>query len=712
MHKSTLVAVTVAVLGGCGDPQPAAATQAREQCDDPPPATRRQDLVETIHGTPVADPYRWLEDERSPEVQAWMKDQDRAARAALAALPQRAAIQKRLEELSYFDALGAPRHRKGRYFWTRKHQDKEKTVVYWKQGKAGDARVLFDPNTWSADGSISLGDWTPSWDGKYVAYNVKANNSDEAVLHIVEVATGKELPYTIPGTRYAGYFSWTPDSKSFVYSWAPPPSEAVPLTERAGFIELRQHRLGTDPTRDVVLHAATRDTSKYLSGEVSRDGRWLLASISTGHISNDVFLRDTRAKNAAWAPLIQSKDATYGVTIWKDRLYIHTNEGAPRYRVFVADVRRPARDQWKEIVPESDATLISTEIIGGRLVLTYLRSATGVLEIRTLDGKPVRTVALPGLGSVRGVVGLPDEDTAYVAYTSFAEPSVILETSIARGTVGEWARVTLPFDGAQVETEQVRYPSKDGTEVTMFLVRKKGATASGKNPTLLYGYGGFNVNMTPGFSQVWAVWLEQGGMVAIPNLRGGGEYGEAWHRAGMLLKKQNVFDDYVAAARYLIDQKWTSPEHLAIYGGSNGGLLVGAAMTQAPELFGAVVCAVPLLDMVRYHLSGEGRTWIPEYGSAEDAEQFRALHAYSPYHRVKDGTAYPAMLMLSADHDDRVDPSHARKFTAAIQHASASKAPVLLRIEQAAGHTGADMVKKNVEKSADMLSFLADRLGA
>jgi prolyl oligopeptidase len=674
-----------------------------------PSPSRRDDIVDDLHGVRVADPYRWLEDETSPEVQAWMDEQDRAARAFLAALPRRDSLESRLKELSYFDALGAPRHRQGRYFWTRKHQDKEKNVVYWRQGDHGETRVLFDPNTWSEDGSTALGAWQPTWDGRFVAYNVNANNSDEAVLHVIDVESGQDLPDVIAGTKYAGV-SWTPDGSAFYYTWVPPISEKVTVAERPGFAELRLHVLGTDPSTDVVVHPATGDATTFLGGGISRDGRWLLAAISHGWTSTDVFVKDARS-DGPWLPLIQGTDATYGVSIWNDRFYVHTNEGAPRYRVFAVDPARMAREHWVEIVPESDATLESVDIVGGHLVLTYLRRAISELEVRTLDGAPVRTIALPGVGSAGGAVGLPDEDTAYIGYSSYAEPSVILKTSIASGVVEEWARVSLPFDPAMIDVEQVRYPSKDGTEITMFVLRRPGAVPTGDHPTILYGYGGFNVSMTPGFSQVWAVWLEQGGVVAIPNLRGGGEYGEGWHRDGMLLKKQNVFDDFLGAARYLIDRGWTSPKHLGIYGGSNGGLLVGAAMTQAPELFAAVVCAVPLLDMVRYHLSGSGRTWISEYGSADDAEQFAAIHAYSPYARVRDGVAYPAMLMLSADHDDRVDPLHARKFTAAVQHATSSDAPVILRIERNAGHTGADMVKKRVEQSADTLAFLAAQLG-
>ncbi len=378
-----------------------------------------------------------------------------------------------------------------------------------------------------------------------------------------------------------------------------------------------------------------------------------------------------------------------------------------------AATHKPARAAWKALIPESDAVLESVTVVGERLVLTYLRNASSELEVRGLDGKLVRKVALPGIGTTGGISGNPDEDTGYFGFSSFTEPSVIYETAIKSGAVSEWSRVTLPIDTSGLVTEQVRFPSKDGTEISMFLIHKKGAKRDGTNPVVLYGYGGFNVSLTPGFSSSRIVWLELGGMYAIPNLRGGGEYGEDWHKDGMLLKKQHVFDDFIASARYLIDQGWTTTDHLAIQGGSNGGLLVGATMTQAPELFKAVVCAVPLLDMVRYHLFGSGKTWVPEYGSADDPAQFAALYAYSPYHHVVDGVRYPSLLMLSSDHDDRVDPMHARKFIAAVQHAAGATdaVPAWLRIEKNAGHGGADVVRQQVEQGADTYAFLAAQLG-
>jgi prolyl oligopeptidase len=351
------------------------------------------------------------------------------------------------------------------------------------------------------------------------------------------------------------------------------------------------------------------------------------------------------------------------------------------------------------------------QVIGGHLVLSYLRDAHGEMEVRTLNGVQVRQVKLPGIGSSGGMVGDPDRDEAYYYYSSFVEPPQIFKTSIKSGETSQWAKVEFPVDTSKMTVEQVRYASKDGTQIPMFIIRNKDAAKDGLNPTILYGYGGFNINMTPRFSTSIAAWLERGGIYAIANLRGGGEFGEEWHKAGMLLSKQNVFDDFIYAAKHLIAEGWTKPEKLAIRGGSNGGLLVGAAMTQAPELFGAVVCAVPLLDMVRYHLFGSGKTWIPEYGSADDEAQFRALYAYSPYHRVRKDVSYPALLMMSADSDDRVDPMHARKFTAQIQWATSNEKPVLLRIERHAGHGGADLVKQQVEQNADMYAFLAAQLG-
>ncbi|MEZ4403170.1 MAG: prolyl oligopeptidase family serine peptidase [Kofleriaceae bacterium] len=675
----------------------------------PYPPTRKDAIVDQLHGRAVADPYRWLEDDTQPEVKAWMDAQDGYARAELAKLPDRDAIAARLREVFYFDAIGTPTVRRGRYFFTRKHADKEKNVVYWKQGEAGAEQVLFDPNTWSADGSSGLGGWWPSRDGKYVAYGRKENNADEAVMHLRDVAAGKDLADVIPGTKYSDA-SWTPDSKGFYYTWVPEVGGEVTVANRPGFAELRYHRLGTDPAKDPVVHPRTDDPQTFLGGGVSWDGKWLLAAIQHGWNSSDWYFKPAAKPSAPWQALAVGIDANFDVTVWKDRFYVTTNDGAPRYRVFRVDPAKPARAAWQEIVPQTADTLEHAAIVGGKLVLTYLRDVASVIEIHELDGKLIRTVALPPLGTSGGISGDPDADTGYFGFSSFTEASVNYQTSIKTGAVKEWSRVKLPIDTSTMVVEQVRYPSKDGTLIPMFLFHRKDAVRDGTNPVILYGYGGFNVSLTPGFSSSRAVWLERGGMLAIPNLRGGGEFGEDWHKAGMGANKQNVFDDFIGAARYLIDAKWTSPAHLAIQGGSNGGLLVGATMTQAPELFQAVVCAVPLLDMVRYHKFGSGMTWVPEYGSADDPAQFETLFAYSPYHRVVDKVPYPALLMLSADHDDRVDPLHARKFAAAVQAATASDRPVLLRIEKNAGHGGADAVKQAVEQNADTFAFLLSQL--
>ena len=673
------------------------------------PATRQVDASDTLHGVVVPDPYRWLEDPSVPEVKTWTQQQDEFARQHLAGLPERDAFAARLTELFYYDSISAPVHRKGRYFFWRKSAKLEKSRLLWKQGAFGEEQVLLDPNGWSTDGSVGLKAVKASYDGKLLAYQVSENNSDESTTHLVEVASGRKLPDVIAGTKYAN-ISWRPDGKGFYYTWLPPVGGAVTVANRPGFAELRYHVLGADPARDEVVRPATGDAATFLSGGISHDGKWLIATVSHGWNSTDVYVRDAKKAGAPWQTLVAGTPHNYDVVAWRDAFYVQTNDGAPRFRIFKVRPGHLAREQWQELVPQGEATLESMRIVGGHLALTYLRKAASDVEVRTLEGAVVRKVALPGIGTTDGLTGNPDEDEAYFSFTSFTEPNVIFKTSVKSGATNEWARVSLPVELGDVVAEQVSYPSKDGTLITMFLIHRRDAKRDGTTPTILYGYGGFSVSLTPEFSGARIAWLEKGGMLAIPNLRGGGEYGEEWHKAGMLLQKQNVFDDFIWAAKYLIAEKWTSPRHLGIQGGSNGGLLVGAAMVQAPELFNAVVCAVPLLDMVRYHLSGSGKTWVPEYGSVEDAAQFAAIVAYSPYTNVRQGAKYPALLMDAADSDDRVDPMHARKFIAAVQAASTSNAPAILRVEANSGHGGADMVKSKVERSADTLAFFWSQL--
>lgn len=669
--------------------------------------TRAEEVVDLLHGVPVKDPYRWLESEKQPEVQAWVEAQDAATREWLGANPSRQALADRFRALFYLDSISAPMKRGSRYFYSRTHADKEKAIVYWREGLEGEERVLLDPNGWSADGTVSLGRWVPSWDGSRVVFARRENGKDEATLYVLDVDSGKESDVdVIPGGKYATP-SWTPDGTGFYYEWLPT-DPSIPVDERPGYTELRWHELGTDPKNDPIIHERTGNPSTFLGGQLSRDGRFLFVYVFHGWNESDIWFKEV-GKDEDFRLLIDGDNATYEVEPHGDDFYVLTNEGAPRKRIFRVSAANPARENWQEIVPEDPvATIEGSGVMGGRLVVVAMKDAANVMKTYALDGSDAKDVKLPGIGSVHGLYGNFDEDEAFFSFSSFTTPTSVYRMSVSELTRSLWAQVSVDVDVDAYSVSQVFFSSKDGTRVPMFLVHRKDVTPGEASPTLLYGYGGFDVSLTPVFRTSIYPWLEAGGVYAVANLRGGGEYGKAWHDAGKGANKQNVFDDFTAAAEYLIDQGWTSPDKLAIYGGSNGGLLVGAAMTQRPELYGAVVCAVPLLDMVRYHLFGSGRTWVPEYGSAEDPQQFQTLYAYSPYHRVEETAKYPALLMLAADHDDRVDPMHARKFVAALQ---ATGSPALLRVERNAGHGGADQVSKAIEQSADMYTFLFNRFG-
>ncbi len=679
-------------------------TEARKKLLPYPDNHRDEAIADELFGTKVKDPYRWLEDASKEPVKAWSEQQDKLARATLAAYPERDAIAKRLTELLYVDALSAPRKRGSRIFYSRRHADKEKSIVYVKQGEKGAEKVLFDPNSWSTDSSVSLGTWVPSWDGKKVAYAVKKNNSDEATLKVIDVETMKDSEVdVIEGAKYAQP-SWTPRGDGFYYTWLPT-DPAIKPDQRPGFAEVRFHKLGDKPEKDELVHEKTGDPTKFIGGDLTKDGKLFFLSIDSGWTSNDLFVRDGADRKAKWTKLSTPAVAHYRAEGHKGVIYLMTDWQAERWRIFKVDPKKPDAKDWVEIVPQHPtATMDGFSIIGGKLAIAYLDKAQSRIELRDLDGKSPMPVDLGGVGSVTGLVGLPDESEAYLGFESFTAPLEIRKFSVKDGKSTLYSKTNIPIDASKFSTEQVEYKSKDGTVVTMFVVGAKDAKKDGENKVYLYGYGGFQVNLTPSFYATLYPWLERGGLLAIPNLRGGAEYGEAWHQAGMKLKKQNVFDDFIGAARFLIDKKYTKPEKLVIAGASNGGLLVGAAMTQAPELFAGVVCGVPLLDMVRYHTFGSGRTWIAEYGSSDNEAEFKALYGYSPYHHVNDNVRYPAMLMLAADSDDRVDPLHARKFSAAVQDAT-SGGPVLLRIEKNSGHGGADQRKAEVQKGADRLAF-------
>ncbi|MEM6368153.1 MAG: prolyl oligopeptidase family serine peptidase [Myxococcota bacterium] len=708
MRCALLLLLAPLALHGCATTTPKTESQAMNEIE-----TRRDDVKDTLHGTVVADPYRWLEDPSQEEVAAWMGKQDDFARSRLAGYPGRAAAEERLEALLYVDSQSVPSVKGGRAFFWRKPKDQEKSILMWSEGPDAEPKVLLDPNTMSEDGSLSITDAVASKDGKLLAYMEQPNNMDESTLRVMRVDDGSLLPDTIEGLRYTAP-SWTPDGRGFFYTWIPPASDAIPNNERMAYGEIRFHRLGTDPAQDETLRERTGSAERWMSAGVSEDGRWVFMSISHGWAESDLYVRPLKdeMKGTEWIQLgAEGVQALYQADAWNGRWLIATNERDPNWEVYAVDPAKPDRDDWTLIVAARPERVIAgMQIVDGRIILHALESASSRLEVRSLDGTMERELTLPGLGSVGAMSGRADDPTLYFDFGSFNRPNEIHQVNVATGEGGLLSRPDVPLDPDDLVVEQKFYTSKDGTKVSMFIVRRPDVELDGSHPTLLYGYGGFNISLTPRFSVLATTWVEQGGIYAQPNLRGGGKYGEAWHKAGMLSNKQNVFDDFIAAAEWLVGSGYTSSEHLAIRGRSNGGLLVGAAMTQRPDLYAAVICGVPLLDMVRYHKFGIGQAWIPEYGSAEDPEQFEVLLAYSPYHNVREGTDYPPLLMLSADSDDRVDPMHARKFVAAVAAARSDPEPTLLRIEENSGHGGGDLRRQAVAQLVDEISFLRAHL--
>jgi prolyl oligopeptidase len=683
------------------------------------PATRTVDASDTYFGTKVPDPYRWLENGNSPEVKNWMHEENHLARTYLDALPGRTALAKRFRELLYIDTITAPSRAGDRFFYMKRNAHQEKGVLYWKSAvDANDTdHVLIDPNQYVGTDNASLGSTAVTLDGTKIAYTLRPNNADEATLYVREVATAKDLPgEVITGAKYADP-SWMPDGSGFVYTYLPP-AEPGRVADRPGLAVVRYHQLGTDPKKDPVIHEKTGDPTKFIGAGISRDGKWIVFEQQNGWDRNDVYYQPLHGEPTAallhrWKPIVVGKPFLYSLHIWQDQGYITTNEDATRYHIFKVAMSNPARGNWREIVPESpDRVLGDMSVIGGKLLLDYLHNVVDEIEIHDLDGKFVRAVPLPGLGSVSELAGEPDHDTFYYGFINFTTPPEIFETKISDPAQKLWAKISVPVDPSPYMVEQKFFSSKDGTRVPMFIVHRKDMPFNGSTPFMIYGYGGFGLSQTPFFAPGWYPWLEAGGGFALVNLRGGGEFGEQWHQNGMLLKKQNVFDDCIASAEYLIAQGYTKPERLALRGGSNGGLLVGAVLTQRPDLFRAMICEAPLLDMIRYDKFGSGKTWIPEYGSPENEAQFRALLAYSPYQHVVKGTAYPAVLFSTGANDDRVDPMHARKMVAELQADTGSPNPILLRIESQSGHGGGDQVKKTIEVGTDIWSFLIHELGA
>ena len=673
-----------------------------------PPATRQQPVTNDYFGHKVEDSYQWLEDSNSPETKQWVEEQLAYTRSILDKLPGRDQLRRQLERLLQIGTLGDTQVGGPYYFHTRRDGTQNQPILYVRTGVNGKDEVLVDVNLLARDGTVALDWWNASHDGKYVAYGTSEGGSEISTLHIIETATHKLLPDTIERTRAAS-LAWKPNDSGFYYTRYPKPGEVAAGQEMYNR-HVFYHALGSDPAKDALTFGQGRDPQDWPNVTLSNDGRWLGIMVEQGWTKNEVYLQDLQAKTPPLR-ITTGKDFLYYIQIYDGDLYILTNEDSPRYRVFKAPVTTPAREHWREIIPQSDAVLTSVQIIGGQLFTRYEQNAHSLLRRFTVEGKPLGEIALPMLGTITSIGGEYDSSSAFYLFSSFTMPTTIYRFDIAAATSSVWDSVQTRLDTSQYETRQVWYPSKDGTRIPMFVVMRKGLKLTGHTPVLLTGYGGFNVSLTPEFTKPIFPWLDRGGIFAVANLRGGSEFGEEWHRAGMLDKKQNVFDDFIAAAEYLQKEGYTDKEHLAIRGGSNGGLLMGAMITQRPDLFRAVVCQVPLLDMLRYQNFQIAKLWIPEYGSSDDPKQFEWLYAYSPYHHVKKGTAYPAVLFMTADTDTRVDPMHAKKMTAELQADNSGPNPILLRIETKAGHGAGKPISKLVDDWTDIYSFLFWQLG-
>jgi prolyl oligopeptidase len=711
-------------VGWCGFALVAVGLPIMSQADDkkpsPYPPTKIDPVVEKLHGVEVVDPYRWLEDGASPAVQAWTDKENAFTRSELDKLPGRDKIHARLETLLDIGTLTTPTPAKGKYFYTKREGKQNQPILYVRDGLHGKDRVLLDVNELDKEGTTALDWWFASDDGSLVAYGLSVNGSEQSTLRVREVATGKDLPDLIERTR-ACSLAWTPDAKGFFYTRYPAAGVSVPKGEEQYHRHVFYHALGADPTMDSLVFGEGRAKEDWPNVDLSPDGRWLVVTEEQGWAKTEVYFADLQAKDMdkrpRFRPLVEGVDAIFTATPRNDRFYVQTNEKSPRSRLFEVDPLKPARDNWKEIIPEGPDILESIAAVGDVVIGQYMAKASSRLRLFDRTGKLLQEVALPTLGSLAALGAEWDGDELLFGFQSFTAPPTVYRLDLKKPAEAKpelWGKVEADVDFTQYEVEQVAYPSKDRTPITMFLAHKKGLKPSVDTATLLTGYGGFNVSETPEFKANRFLFLEKGGLLAIPNLRGGGEYGEDWHQAGMLGKKQNVFDDFLAAAEWLIEQKYTSRDHLVIQGGSNGGLLMGAALTQRPDLFRAVVCQVPLLDMLRYDKFLIARLWIPEYGSADDAEQFKWLSAYSPYQHVKDGTAYPAVLLEAAESDSRVDPLHARKMAARLQAATTSdptEKPILLRLETKAGHGQGKPRTKQVEELTDVWSFVLWQLG-
>jgi prolyl oligopeptidase len=678
----------------------------------PAPQTARENVVDDVHGTRVTDPYRWLEADSTERVRDWTDRQNARTRAVLDPLPQRAAFARRLRELLSVGLLSTPRPIAGRIFHTRREGEQKQAVLYVRDAVRGADRALIDPNTLDREGLVTLDWYYPSPDARYVAYGLSRGGDEMSTLHVVETATGTDLADRIPHTQRSTV-AWVSSEGGFYYTVHPAPGSVAPGDENY-YRRVRYHRLGDDPAKDELMFGEDRPKEDILGVSASADGRWVLFTAFKGWAKSDLYLLDRSHPERGLVTVIEGEDAIAEGFVLDGRIWLRTNLDAPNYRVVSVACESPDVSRWETVIAEGKDVTLGFDRTRDRIAVLRLVRATSRLATYDVRGKDEREIPLPSLGAIEIVEGEHDGDRVGYTFQSFTQPSIAFVANTRSGTADEVVRLRMPdrLDVASIVVEQIAYASLDGTDVTMFLVHRKDVRPTGQVPTVLTGYGGFNISRTPLYSAGAAAWIEAGGLFAMPNLRGGGEYGETWHRAGMLANKQNVFDDFHAAAEALIARGWTDARHMAIVGGSNGGLLVGAALTQRPDLFAAVYCAVPLLDMLRYQNFRIARFWIAEYGSAEDPEQAEWLRKYSPYHNVRAGVRYPPVLFTTADGDSRVDPMHARKMAALLQAQSEDPdSVVLLRVDRDAGHGIGKPLDKQVDDFADQYAFIAWRTG-
>jgi prolyl oligopeptidase len=678
----------------------------------PAPQTARENVVDDVHGTRVTDPYRWLEADSTERVRDWTDRQNARTRAVLDPLPQRAAFARRLRELLSVGLLSTPRPIAGRIFHTRREGEQKQAVLYVRDAVRGADRALIDPNTLDREGLVTLDWYYPSPDARYVAYGLSRGGDEMSTLHVVETATGTDLADRIPHTQRSTV-AWVSSEGGFYYTVHPAPGSVAPGDENY-YRRVRYHRLGDDPAKDELMFGEDRPKEDILGVSASADGRWVLFTAFKGWAKSDLYLLDRSHPERGLVTVIEGEDAIAEGFVLDGRIWLRTNLDAPNYRVVSVACESPDVSRWETVIAEGKDVTLGFDRTRDRIAVLRLVRATSRLATYDVRGKDEREIPLPSLGAIEIVEGEHDGDRVGYTFQSFTQPPIAFVANTRSGTADEVVRLRMPdrLDVASIVVEQIAYASLDGTDVTMFLVHRKDVRPTGQVPTVLTGYGGFNISRTPLYSAGAAAWIEAGGLFAMPNLRGGGEYGETWHRAGMLANKQNVFDDFHAAAEALIARGWTDARHMAIVGGSNGGLLVGAALTQRPDLFAAVYCAVPLLDMLRYQNFRIARFWIAEYGSAEDPEQAEWLRKYSPYHNVRAGVRYPPVLFTTADGDSRVDPMHARKMAALLQAQSEDPdSVVLLRVDRDAGHGIGKPLDKQVDDFADQYAFIAWRTG-